>query len=258
MRIAIPKHPSLLGCLLACLLLLGACSKTETANTSKVINVAVSSTIPPMLFEENGKYAGIDLDIFTGFCQSRGCTLKITAYTWLGMLGAVSSGQADVAFSGISITDKRKEAMDFSEPYYVSTWQLISLAKRNIKITNLSQLKQYSIGYPTATVFDGYVRSELQPQGYYAVDQVKLYPSYSETLTALQNATVDLIFVDNVMLVNYQKTLKLPVVSSYEVSGFDQLGFAFTKGSKLRDDFNAYLTELGPDKLKAIVDRWIH
>lgn len=251
------KRTPLLALLFSTLVLLGACSKTDTADTGKVITVAVSPTIPPMLFEENGKYAGIDLDIFTGYCQSRGCRFKITAYDWLGMLGAVSSGQADVAFSGISITDKRKEAMDFSEPYYVSTWQLISLSKRHIQITDLAQLKPYSIGYPTGTVFDGYVRNELQPKGYYSINQVKLYPSYSEALTALQNGTVDLVFVDNVMLVNYQKNLKLPVVSSYEVKGFDRLGFAFTKDSKIRDDFNAYLTELGPEKRKAFIDRWI-
>ncbi|MDZ4058318.1 MAG: transporter substrate-binding domain-containing protein, partial [Polynucleobacter sp.] len=141
------KRTPLLALLFSTLVLLGACSKTDTADTGKVITVAVSPTIPPMLFEENGKYAGIDLDIFTGYCQSRGCRFKITAYDWLGMLGAVSSGQADVAFSGISITDKRKEAMDFSEPYYVSTWQLISLSKRHIQITDLAQLKPYSIGY---------------------------------------------------------------------------------------------------------------
>jgi len=45
------------------------------------------------------------------------------------MLGAVSSGQADVAFSAILITDKRKEVMDFSNPYFTSTWQLIRLKK---------------------------------------------------------------------------------------------------------------------------------
>lgn len=233
--------------------LLGACSKKESEN---LIKVAVSPTIPPMLFEKDGKYSGIDLEIFEGYCKSRGCAFKITAYDWLGMLGAVSSGQADVAFSGISITEKRKEVMDFSNPYFVSTWQLISLSNRNINITDLSQLKKYTIAYPTGTVFDDYVRNDLQPKGYYSVDQVKLYPSYAEALIALQNGNVDLVFVDNAMLVNYQKSMNLPVSSSYQVVGFDKLGFAFKKGSKLRDDFNLYLNELGPEKLKAIIDRW--
>jgi polar amino acid transport system substrate-binding protein len=75
-------------------------------------------------------------------------------------------------------------------------------------------------------------------------------------LIALQNGSVDLVFVDGVMLDSYQKSLNLPVSSSYQVVGFDNLGFAFKKGSKLRDDFNLYLTELGPEKLNVIINRW--
>ena len=234
-------------------MIVSGCSKESQTN---VIQVAVSPAIPPMLFEKDGKYTGVDLEIFEGYCKSRGCTFKMTAYDWLGMLGAVSSGQADVAFSGISITDKRKEVMDFSNPYYTSTWELIGLNSRNIKITDLSQLKKYTIAYPTGSVFDEYVKTVLQPKGYYSVDQVKLYPSPAEALIALQNGNVDLVFVDSVMLVNYQKSLNLPVSSSYEVVGFDNLGFAFKRGSKLRDDFNLYLMELGPEKLKEIISRW--
>ena len=238
---------------LAILLILGACSKEEQSN---IIKVAVSPAIPPMLFEKDGKYTGMDLEIFEGYCKSRGCTFKMTAYDWLGMLGAVTSGQADVAFSGISITDKRKEVMDFSNPYFTSTWQLIGLTNRNIKITDLSQFKKYTIGYPRGSVFDDYVKTVLQPKGYYTVDQVKLYPSPAEALIALQNGNVDLVFVDSVMLVNYQKSLNLPVSSSYQVVGFDNLGFAFKKDSKLRDDFNLYLSELGPEKLSTMMNRW--
>ena len=108
--------------ILVTLVMLGACSKEEQSN---VIKVAVSPAVPPMLFEKDGNYTGIDLEIFKGYCKSRACTFQITAYDWLGMLGAVSSGQADVAFSGISITDKRKEVMDFSNPYCKLTFGLL-------------------------------------------------------------------------------------------------------------------------------------
>ncbi|CAM3698085.1 transporter substrate-binding domain-containing protein [Polynucleobacter brandtiae] len=247
------KNMRLLALVLFITFTLGACSDQGSNST---IKVAVSPTIPPMLFEKDGKYTGVDLEIFEGYCKSRGCSFKMTAYDWLGMLGAVSSGQADVAFSGISITDKRKEAMDFSNPYFISTWQLIGLQNRHIKINDLSDLKKYSIAYPTGSVFDDYVKTVLQPKGYYSVDQVKLYPSPTEALLALQNGSVDLVFVDSVMLESYQKSFNLPVSSSYQVNGFDNLGFVFKKGSALRDDFNLYLAELGPEKLKVIIERW--
>jgi polar amino acid transport system substrate-binding protein len=242
----------------AVLCLVGAvligCSKQEDA---KVVRVAVSPNSPPMLFDDKGKIVGADMAIFEGYCQSRGCTLKVTPYDWQGMLGAVSSGQADVAFSGISITDKRKEAMDFSKPYYDNAWHLVSTTKKNIVITDLSQLKKYSIGYPRGMAYDDLIRNELEPKGYYSLKDVKLYPSYAEVVTDLQNGNLDLAFIEEPVFANYKYKMKLPIESAYVFKGFDQLGFAFAKGSKMRDDFNAYLTELGPEKIKAILDGWM-
>ena len=124
---------SSLLCLLSAVII--GCSKQDEV---KVVRVAVSPNSPPMLFDDKGKIVGADMAIFEGYCQSRGCTLKVTPYDWQGMLGAVSSGQADVAFSGISITDKRKEVMDFSQPYYDNAWHLVSTTRKNIVITDLS------------------------------------------------------------------------------------------------------------------------
>ena len=102
--------------------LITGCSNEQESN---VLRVAVTPASPPNLYEENGKTTGMDLELFEGFASEHGYTLDITAYDWQGMLGAVISGQADVAFSGISITEKRKEVMDFSEPYMDNTWNLI-------------------------------------------------------------------------------------------------------------------------------------
>ncbi len=242
--------------LIATLMALGiaACSKTD----SKEIKVAVSPASPPMVFEQNGKIVGADMDIFEGYCKARGCTLKVTPYDWQGMLGAVSSGQADVAFSGISITDKRKEVMDFSQPYYDNAWHLVSMKNRNIQIKDLNDLKKYKIGYPRGMAYEDLIRNELEPKGYYSLSKVKLYPSYTEVITDLQNGNIDLAFIEEPVLANYINKLKLPIESDYVFSGYDKLGFAFAKGSKLRDDFDAYLKELGPDKIKAILDKWMN
>jgi polar amino acid transport system substrate-binding protein len=210
-----------------------------------------------MLFDGKGKIVGVDMDLFQGYCQARGCTIKVTPYDWAGMLGAVSSGQADVAFSGISITDKRKEVMDFSQPYYDNAWHLVSLKNKNIKITDLKQLKKYSIGYPRGMAYDDLIKNELEPKGYYTLSKVKLYPSYAEVITDLQNGNLDLAFIEEPVFLNYQNKLNLPVQSSYVFTGFDQLGFAFAKGSKLRDDFDKYLKEIGPEKVKATLDKWM-
>jgi polar amino acid transport system substrate-binding protein len=136
-----------------------AASQSATGTVAKVVKVAVSPTSPPMVFEQDGKTVGADMEIFEGYCKARGCTLQVTPYDWQGMLGAVSSGQADVAYSGISITDKRKEVMDFSQPYYDNAWHLVSLTSRNVKITDLAELNKYSIGYPRGMAYSDLIKN---------------------------------------------------------------------------------------------------
>lgn len=228
------------------------CSKNEETSA---IKVAVCPTSPPNMFEENGKYQGMDLEIFEGFCKARSRQYKITSYDWQGMLGAVIGKQADVAFSAISITDKRKEVMDFSRPYMDNTWNLVSMKSKNIVIKDLAELKKYSIGYPRGMAYSGLIKDDLEPKGIYKLSDVKLYPTYNEVLADLQNGNLDLAFVEGGVAMVHKK--KIDIQDSYVFSGFDKFGFAFPKGSPLRDDFDRYLAELGPEKLKAIVDKWM-
>jgi len=221
------------------------------------ITAAVTPASPPMVFEQDGKIVGIDIELFEGFCQSRGHTLKITPYDWQGMLGAVSSGQADAAFSGISITEKRKKAMDFSQPYYDNAWHLVALQKRGIKVDTLDVLKQYSIGYPRGMAYNDLIKNEWEPKGYYAVSDAKLYPTYGEVVTDLQNEKLDLAFIEEPVLADYKNKKQLPIESVYVITGQDQLGFAFKKDSPLRAEFDQYLQELGPDAIKAMIEKWM-
>jgi polar amino acid transport system substrate-binding protein len=232
---------------------IGGCGKEEASN---VINVAVTPASPPNLFEENGQTKGLDYDLFDGFCKARGCTMKVTAYDWQGMLGAVVSNKADVAFSGISITEPRQKVMDFSKPYMDNSWNLVSMKNRNIKLADLDKLKGYTVGFPRGMAYMDFIKTELEPKGIYKTDQVKLYPSYNEALTDLQTGQVDLVFLDGTVASVYRK--KLPIQDSYVFEGIDRLGFAFPKGSKLRPDFDKYLDELGPEKRQAIIDKWMN
>ena len=239
------------------LVVVGGCSKEQASDgqAPKVIEVAVTPASPPNLFEENGKTQGLDYDLFDGYCKARGCTMNITAYDWQGMLGAVTSKKADVAFSGISITEPRQKVMDFSKPYMDNSWNLLSMKSRNIKLTSLDTLKNYTIGFPRGMAYMDFIKTELEPKGIYKTDQVKLYPSYNEALTDLQNGQVDMVFIDGTVASVYRK--KLPVQDSYVWEGIDRLGFAFPKGSALRVDFDKYLDELGAEKRQAIIDKWM-
>lgn len=238
-------------------LLVAVTAWTGSATAQDVVRVAVSPASPPNLYEEGGKTMGLDLDIFEGYCKARGCTLRITAYDWQGMLGAVVSKQADVAFSGISITEQRQRVMDFSKPYMENTWNLVGMKERNIAfMDDLEQMKKYSVGYPRGMAYTDFIKRDLEPKGVYSLDKVKLYPTYNEVLADLRNGNLDLAFLDGTVASVHRKTM--PIQDAYIFSGFDRFGFAFPKDSALRADFDNYLDELGEAGLKAIIDKWMN
>jgi polar amino acid transport system substrate-binding protein len=225
----------------------------------ETINVAVAANSPPMLFKSaRGKIEGVEMEIFSNFCRENGYLMNIKEYTFDGMLGAVINGQAEVAFSAISITPKRKEVIDFSAPYFNNSWNLVSLSARHLKITDLSQLKQYKIGYPRGMAYADLIRDDLEPKNYYSRADAKLYPSYAEVFEDLKNGNLDLAFVEDPVLANYKTQRHYPVEVSYSFKNKDTLGFGFNKHApRLRVEFDAYLKEQGPKKIGAIVDKWM-
>lgn len=83
-----------------------------------VLHLAATGTSPPFCYYENDKLVGYDIDIISRFCEEYGYRLEIAAMNFDGMIPAVSSGKCDIGGSQISITDERRESVEFSDPYY--------------------------------------------------------------------------------------------------------------------------------------------
>lgn len=83
--------------------------------------VAMDTTFSPFEFEDaSGKRVGIDIDLLNAIAEDQGIKFRLDAVGFDGALAAVQSGQADAIMAGCSITDKRKEVMDFSDAYFDS------------------------------------------------------------------------------------------------------------------------------------------
>ncbi|MCL9781994.1 transporter substrate-binding domain-containing protein [Vibrio sp. S4M6] len=256
------KVPALVAGLIAVSLTLAGCDNQKNADKKdtqeKVIQVAVSPSSPPMLFQKDNHIVGADLDLFKEFAKKYGYKYKLTSYDWQGMLGAVASGKADMAFSGISITPKREKVMEFSHPYFINSWYLVSTQKKDIHITNLDQLKKYSIGYPRGMAYSGLIKNKLEPKHYYSLKDVKLYPSYNETVSDLMNGNLDLAFIELPVYNDYKFKRHFPIEIAYSFNGIDKLGFAFKKGSPIRAKFNAFIeSKQGKEDVKQTLDKWL-
>lgn len=82
----------------------------------------VASTVDfePFEYGEVGKYYGIDMEIAEALAEYLGKELVIVNSSFEAMFLAVKQHKCDICIGGITITDERKELMDFSEPYFVT------------------------------------------------------------------------------------------------------------------------------------------
>ncbi len=240
--------------------LLAGCGRQEGDGSSpstrnKILKAAVCPTSPPNCFQSDKTYTGIDIEIFRLFCEGRETTLEITAYDWSGMLGALIADRADVAFSGISITDKRKQTMDFSDPYMINTLVIAAIADHGVSMPTTADWKKYRLGFVRGQYFADLIKTTYKEA--YAYDELRQYPSYNELLADLGNGKIDGAFMDSLVLADQKEKGIYHLTTAYTLDEDDQFGFAFPKNSPLRDEFNRFLREHDVE-IKAIINRYMN
>ncbi|KQX06466.1 MULTISPECIES: ABC transporter substrate-binding protein [unclassified Leifsonia] len=107
---------------------------------------------------------------------------------------AIAPGPKDFDFNlqQFSITDERKQAVDFSSPYYETTQTVITIASSPAAgATSIADLKKFSIGAQTGTTSLTAVENVIAPDS-----QAQVFNSNDDAKLALQNGTVDAIVVD--------------------------------------------------------------
>ncbi len=104
--------------ILVSVLLLTACQSNQTKE--KII-VGTEAGFAPYEYMRGNEVVGIDMDIANAIADELGKELVIKNMDFDGALTAVSSGKVDFVAAGVSVTDERKETMDFSHEYVDST-----------------------------------------------------------------------------------------------------------------------------------------
>ena len=108
----------LVAVLVAAVLLPVAQAQAQAPDWKKV-RVGVEGNYPPFSkLGSDGKLSGFDIDIALAVCQKMGADCTLVQQEWDGMMPALNSKKFDMIVASMTITDERKKAADFSDPYY--------------------------------------------------------------------------------------------------------------------------------------------
>lgn len=123
-----------------------AAALTSCGNTSsgKLI-MGTNAAFPPFEYTTTnglvGEFDGIDVAIAKKIAESDGKELQISDMEFDGLISAVSTGKIDMAVAGMTVTDERKQNVDFSDTYYVAA-QVMVVAPDNEDIKSAEDIKE--------------------------------------------------------------------------------------------------------------------
>jgi polar amino acid transport system substrate-binding protein len=221
--------------LLVLLLALSACDKKATAPqtpaTSKAARVYVVGTdaayAPFESQNEKGEMVGFSIDLLNAITKKAAVEIKFINTPWEGIFNTLAQGDRDLLISSITITEERKQSMDFSAPYFDAV-QLVAV-KEGSEITKFSDLEKLKVGVQTGTTGDEVV-SKLQGK---TSTNIRRFESTPLALKELDAGGVEAVVADNGVVVNYVKnntTVKLKTVTDASFQP-EQYGMAVKKGN---------------------------
>lgn len=232
-----------------------ACGGAETSETAteseageltdlngREITVAVENAYLPFNYIDpaTGEPAGWDYEAIGAICELLNCTPVYVEAAWEGMIQAVADGQYDMAADGITITDDRREIVDFSNGYINIDQRLLARIDedRFDSVQSFIDNAELVMGTQTGTTnFE--TASELLP-----ADRIQAFEQFPFAVQALIVGDIDAVIIDETSGLGYQGVNAESLKLIGESLSSDQLGFIFPKGSDLVGPFNAALAEL--------------
>ncbi|NMM06647.1 basic amino acid ABC transporter substrate-binding protein [Polaromonas sp.] len=215
------------------------------APAAKVYVVGTDAAYAPFESQnEKGEIVGFDIDVVKAAAQKAGIEVKFVNTPWEGIFNTLAQGDRDFLVSSITITDERKQTMDFSSPYF-DAQQLIAV-KKDSKIAKFDDLKKLKVGVQNGTTGDEVI-TKLQGK---ESANIKRFESTPLALKELEGGGVDAVVADNGVVVHYVNNNSGSNFKTISDASFpaEQYGVAVKKGNtELLEKINKGLADIKTD-----------
>lgn len=153
--------------LLAFLLITGfGCFLAGSATAKTYIN-GIDPNYPPFAYidEKTGQAAGFDVDALNWIAKNQGFQVEHKPMNWDGIIPALLAKQIDMVCSGMSITPKRAEMVQFSDPYWKVNRVFLVPMDSTLTVEEILS-KPIKVGVQRGTSEAAALKNEKQQKGY--------------------------------------------------------------------------------------------
>lgn len=225
--------------------LLTACS----GKSDNKLVMATNAAFPPYENVEGDKIVGIDPEIAQAIADDLGMELVIEDMAFDSIIAAVQSGKANIGMAGLTVTEDRKQNVDFSDPYTTAAQMII--VKEGSTITGPDDLVGLKVGVQLGTTGDIYA-ADIENA------TVERYSKGFEAVSALLQDKIDAVIIDNEPAKVFVSQNEGIVLLDEEFT-VEEYAICLAKGNtELLDKINASLKKLQDSgKIDEIISKYI-
>jgi polar amino acid transport system substrate-binding protein len=211
--------------------------------TPGTLTVCTDIPFPPMEFEDASAatgYNGFDIALSAAIAEDLGLDVTVATPGWEAITGGVAfeNGDCDLAAASITITDERKENIDFSDPYFNGEQSI--LVKKDSGITSWADMQGKKVGAQSGTTGEIWVQDNGE-----GVELVSFADAAGPYL-ALESGDVDAVIFDlvsNQDVANNDDTVT--VAESFDTG--EEYGLATKDSPNLLVAINSTLAKFNDD-----------
>lgn len=179
--------------------LMSLCLMSFTANAETLKLGTEGAYAPFNAIDKDGKLTGFDIEIGNALCVAMNVKCEWVTSDWDGIIPALVAKKFDAIIASMSITDERKQKIDFTGKYYTSPVKFARPKGSTVEIS-AEGLKGKLIGVQAGTVTDNFVA------GTFPGAEVKGYKTQDEANLDFLSGRVDLVAADAFVLYEFLAT----------------------------------------------------
>ncbi len=233
-------------------------SVAETAATGEFtvveagkLHMATNAAFPPYeMVADDGSFEGIDVELAGKIAEKLGLELVVDDMDFGSIITSVQTGKSDIAMAGLTVTDERKQNVDFTDSY--ATGVQVVIVPEDSDIQTIDDLQGKLIGCQESTT--GYIYCSDD----YGEDVVTAFPNGANAIQALVSGKVDAVVIDSQPAQEFVKQNDgLKILDTEYVTEDYAIGVS-KDNTALRDAVNTALKELTDDgTVQSILDKYI-
>lgn len=228
-----------------------ACAVNSTAAEKKLV-VATDTAFVPFEFKQGNKYVGFDIDLWDAVAKELKLDYSLKPMDFSGIIPALQTRNVDLALAGITITEERKKAIEFSDGYYKSGL-LVMVKSNNDQVKSIADLNGKVVAVKSGTGSVDYAKTHIKTK------DLRQFPNIDNAYMELGTNRADAVLHDTPNILYFINTAGRGQFKAVgESLEAQQYGIAFPKGSdELREKVNGALKTLRENgTYNAIYKKW--